>query len=407
MTLLIRIAVLINAIVVVLAATIASAQESGAQYPLAPNDLIDVTVYGLPDLSGEFRVSVEGTVALPLAGEVVAAGSTAAELASRISEQLRPLLGVSPNTTVSVLLRRPVYVLGGVVDPGAYEYEPGMRVLNLLAHAGGLRAAPLRTDNTALQRIAIEAELARNTAELQRLQLERARLLAERDSVDGISAPIEVDMPLDPSRVAQEQQLLDLRVRSLERAVALFEEQKDEYRRELEALAAQAESKRDEVALISELLAAQEQLLGRGLVPRESLLDLQRQVLAEQAALNEIGAFEARARQSILQIDREIADLRSARLEEVLLEVRDNSERTEIIRSAIAEAELSLQQIGAITPAIAAATFTIQRESDGSLSERSAFADTLLDPGDILVVEMPSLSPMLDFATDGASYQAP
>jgi polysaccharide export outer membrane protein len=407
MTLLIRIAVLIKVSLILLAAPTASAQEAGAQYTLAPNDRIEVTVYGLPNLSGEFRVSVEGTVALPLAGEVVAAGSTAAELASRISEQLRPLLAVSPNTTVSVLSRRPVYVLGGVADTGAYEYEPGMRVLHLLAHAGGLRVAPLRTDNTALQRIAIEAELARNAAELQRLQLERARLLAERDSVDDISAPIEVDTPLDPSLVAQEQQLLDLRVRSLERAVALFEEQKDEYRRELEALAEQAESKRDEMALISELLAAQEQLLERGLVPRESLLDLQRQVLAEQAALNEIAAFEARARQSILRIDMEIADLRSARLEEVLSEIRDNLERTAIIRSAIAEAELSLQQLGALAPAIGAATFTIQRESDGSLSERSAFFDTLLDPGDILVVELPSMSPMLDFATDGAPYQAP
>lgn len=107
-------------------------------YRLGPDDQLRVTVFNDPRLTGEFRVSDSGALALPLVGTVRAAGLTTAELERGIEREMqRKNLFRDPSVAVQVTQYRPIFVLGMVERGGQFPYQPGMNVLTAVAVAGG------------------------------------------------------------------------------------------------------------------------------------------------------------------------------------------------------------------------------------------------------------------------------
>jgi polysaccharide export outer membrane protein len=131
----------LHTILVIIALTCFSgagnAQDKSTTYKLSSGDQIKVTVYGHEDLSGEFEIDSEGSIALPLVDEVTAAGLTAEELEGLITDKLMPDYLRNPSVTVEVLSYRPIFIIGEVKAPGAYPYSNGMTVINAVALAGG------------------------------------------------------------------------------------------------------------------------------------------------------------------------------------------------------------------------------------------------------------------------------
>ncbi|ESQ89453.1 polysaccharide biosynthesis/export family protein [Asticcacaulis benevestitus] len=109
----------------------------GNEYRLGSADKVRVIVFGETDLSGEFAVSGDGKVALPLIGEIPAVGATASELQSRIAKALADGYLQNPKVSVEVLSYRPFYILGEVNKPGEYPYSSGMTVERAVATASG------------------------------------------------------------------------------------------------------------------------------------------------------------------------------------------------------------------------------------------------------------------------------
>lgn len=106
-------------------------------YRLGPSDKVRVTVFGEPDLSGEFLISGTGIVALPLVGGVAVGGSTIPEAEAKLADRLKQGFLNNPRVSVEVLNFRPFYILGEVNNPGSYPYVDGMTVLNAVALGGG------------------------------------------------------------------------------------------------------------------------------------------------------------------------------------------------------------------------------------------------------------------------------
>ena len=107
-------------------------------YRLGPEDQIQVTVFRQPELSGQFALDGQGSVALPLVGNVQAAGLTTRELEDEIEQRLKSEhYLVNPQVGVEPLIYRPFYVLGEVNHPGSYEYRNDITVVNAVALAGG------------------------------------------------------------------------------------------------------------------------------------------------------------------------------------------------------------------------------------------------------------------------------
>jgi polysaccharide export outer membrane protein len=107
-------------------------------YRLGPGDVVHISTFGEQALTGEFRVSDGGTIALPLLGSVQAQGLTVDALAQEIGAELREKkLFRDPSIAAEISTYRPVYILGEVNRPGQYAFEPGMTVLTAVTVAGG------------------------------------------------------------------------------------------------------------------------------------------------------------------------------------------------------------------------------------------------------------------------------
>ena len=107
-------------------------------YVLGSGDQVHVITFGEDQLTGQFRIDDQGRIAIPLLGDVNAAGLTTNGLADRIRAGLKQKDVLrDPNVSVEVTAYRPVFVLGEVSKPGQYAYEPGATMLTVIAIAGG------------------------------------------------------------------------------------------------------------------------------------------------------------------------------------------------------------------------------------------------------------------------------
>jgi len=106
---------------------------------LGIDDTFQVRVYGEPDLSGEYRVSADGTIDFPLAGRVRVQGLRVGDLQQEIVTRLKGRYLLNPQVTVMVLAwnSRKVSVLGQVSKPGPVPYFPNMTIVDAIASAGG------------------------------------------------------------------------------------------------------------------------------------------------------------------------------------------------------------------------------------------------------------------------------
>jgi polysaccharide biosynthesis/export protein len=110
-----------------------------AEYKIGPQDLMEVTVFGQPDLTRTVRVNSGGEITLPLIGAVQTVGLTAQQLEQRIAAVLGEKYLQNPQVTVFMkeftTLR--FTVEGAVQKPGVYPLSGQMTLLRALAVAGG------------------------------------------------------------------------------------------------------------------------------------------------------------------------------------------------------------------------------------------------------------------------------
>jgi len=134
----------------------AAAADEAGRYVLGPQDHLTIRVYDLrrntgeayswTALNGQFVVAADGTVSMPLIGQIKAAGGTPLDLANAIGVALKQVadLAEKPAASVEVATYRPFYIIGvtdsrsrrdgrfiervGFYNPVANEKEERVRV---------------------------------------------------------------------------------------------------------------------------------------------------------------------------------------------------------------------------------------------------------------------------------------
>jgi polysaccharide export outer membrane protein len=114
-----------------------------SEYVIGAEDVLAVTVRERPDLSGTFLVGPQGTIALPLLGEVKAAGMTPSQLSRELSRKLSVFRAGDAVVTVAQYNSRKIFVVGEVVRPGKYAFPIIPSVWHVLSEAGGPTDAAL------------------------------------------------------------------------------------------------------------------------------------------------------------------------------------------------------------------------------------------------------------------------
>ncbi len=114
----------------------------GSDSIISPDDVLDVYVMDVPELSRQYRVSALGTVLLPLLDvPLTAAGLKVSDFAAVVAKQLRDRGLVSrPTVTVSIAASRlqAVAVTGAVKMPQIYPVFGRTTLLDVLSQAQGL-----------------------------------------------------------------------------------------------------------------------------------------------------------------------------------------------------------------------------------------------------------------------------
>jgi polysaccharide export outer membrane protein len=120
-------------------APVAAGESCTAAFVIGPEDVIEVAVWGTPEVTRTVPVRPDGKISLPLVNDIQAAGLTPIQLREAVTKALTAYI---PEPAVSVLVREihsfKVTVIGQVKTPGRYELKGRATVLDVLAMAGGL-----------------------------------------------------------------------------------------------------------------------------------------------------------------------------------------------------------------------------------------------------------------------------
>lgn len=103
-------------------------------------DLLEMKVFGVPDLTDEVRIATDGNISLPLVGSVHVDGLTIDEAQRSIEAKLKDGGFVrDPHVTLSVkeFVTQGISVMGEVVKPGVYPLLGARRLFDALSAAGG------------------------------------------------------------------------------------------------------------------------------------------------------------------------------------------------------------------------------------------------------------------------------
>jgi len=107
-------------------------------YRFAADDKVSIIVFGEPDLSlTTVRIATNGSVSIPLIGQVNIQGLTAAEVEKKLTLLFSKGYLKKPAITVSIVEYRQFYINGEVKNPGGYSFRDGLTVEKAVTLAGG------------------------------------------------------------------------------------------------------------------------------------------------------------------------------------------------------------------------------------------------------------------------------
>ena len=184
----------------------ASGKNVSADYVIGPEDILDVDVFNVPELTKTVRVANDGTLSLALLGRVPVAGMTAEQLRQELERRWGQTYLQNPQVTVFVreFHAQPVSVIGAVEKPGVYELKGSRTLIEILSMAGGLARTGTAAGRTLLvtRRAGFGVELqpaeGMSVLGVDRIEINLQRLLYSRE--EGLNIEIK---PFDTISVSR------------------------------------------------------------------------------------------------------------------------------------------------------------------------------------------------------------
>lgn len=112
-----------------------------SEFVLGVGDRIEIVVYRADDLRRVIQIDHSGKIMYPLVGDIQAAGLNLFQLRDKIYERLSAHI-IDPQISIAVLSTQSqkIIVLGEVRNPGFFQAESPMTVIEAVSRAGGFTA---------------------------------------------------------------------------------------------------------------------------------------------------------------------------------------------------------------------------------------------------------------------------
>ncbi len=111
-------------------------------YAIGSGDLLNISVFDVPELSRDVRVNQSGSISIPLVPTRVHVAGLSEVQAQQVIADVLQADGLVSHPEVSVLVKehksRPITIVGAVAHPMVYEADQSVTLLEALAQAGGI-----------------------------------------------------------------------------------------------------------------------------------------------------------------------------------------------------------------------------------------------------------------------------
>jgi polysaccharide biosynthesis/export protein ExoF len=372
-------------------------------YELGPQDKIRVSVIewftGAGELrspiNGEYTVSPNGFVSLPLVGNVRALGLQASVLAAEVSEKLQAKLSLSerPTTSIEIIQFRPFFVMGDLERPGEYAFRPGLTALQAASLAGGFYRASSPTLAQA-RRDAVQAAGERRSlsARITELTVRRSRLEAELKNAEAIEFSQDIQSrkadPVVAAAMRLEGTIFDARRRAFSTSISAQKKLIDLYGQEILALKAQAESlerHRDATKQQADNLRS---LQSRGLATMGREFDIDRMLADVAIRKQELDAKSLRLQQELVKAETATQEADARRKQDIATELQTLQGTVDDLEQKLLLADQTLTGTELSSSRNQRPSFKLVRQdASGGETELVATTSTPLQPGDILIVQ--------------------
>ena len=115
-----------------------SGGNQASDYIVGPQDIVKITVFDEPTLSGSYRLDSDGSFQYPMLGRVAAGGMRVRDIEQMIKTKLEDGFVRQAQVAVDVeqFRSRSIFVVGEVRSPGKYPMTNQMSLIEALAAAG-------------------------------------------------------------------------------------------------------------------------------------------------------------------------------------------------------------------------------------------------------------------------------
>lgn len=380
-----------------------------AEYRLQGGDVIEISVFGVPELRQRASVQLDGGITFPVIGNFLVEGVELSKVRSTIQSAAaskifrirtpdgRELSRMFERDEVAATIVefRPVFITGDVTRAGEQAFRPRMTVRQALASAGGLSALA-RANATSFDGASLRSEyvtvwlsVAREYARVWRIKTE----LGENIELDQKAIP-----PAPVSDVVMSQ-IVNLEVEYRTASSADHERAKDFLRRSIEQADKQAlvllEQKLSEdegVQADTQELQKAKAAFGSGNLPSPRVAEFRRAVLYSSTRQLQTTNQLMLVQKSRTELARELEKIDDQRRIRLLAELQDATVKLAGERAKLRSVEEKLQLAGLRPPRMSDGTsqvdITVFRSGINGKERHTADSDTELQPGDVIEVTL-------------------
>lgn len=345
-------------------------------------------------LSGEYTITPEGQLLLPLAGPLDAAGLSLAQISTAAADMLRRAAGMGDTLHVSVELvaSAPIYVMGAAQTRGAVAFRPGLTARQALALAGDIYRVPETADTA--RAVTLTGDVLASEDRMRRLRHEYDLVQAELAALAGDAPPADPIPPADDVQAS----LLQAGRASRDTRAASLDDLQDLLTSKIDSLSQQMVLRDGQIAAVGRDLQDLQSLNDKGLAANARVTALATSLTDLEARRLELESTLLLTQQQLNQAERDRGtigfDARAdllGRLNNLQADIAAEGFRLSGARQSLMQAQLD-QGIAALPGQPAPQPeFTIIRTGPDGTRTLPATADTPLVPGDTLEVSLPNM----------------
>ena len=392
-------------------AKIAAAGPAG--FSLSQVESIRVRVWGIPDLGGEYAINADSSLSFPRIGRIEIGSMSAAQLEQMLAAKLSELARADVAVAVEVARFRPYFIMGQVVQAGAMEWKPGLKIIQAISLARGVTRSgsdgALGAGMGSVDGPQSRSELTFSLAQLERLK-------AERDGTDTTAATARIESLVNSTAgadrralqalVSRQNDMLSEQRSIMETQLSGLRRSRQAAERELEAAQSQEQSVRAQLEIMRDQLTNLEGLKTKRLISNARFFEQKNSLLGAEIRSAEVHAMVERARARLSEVEQQLTLLPKQRRAAL-------SERIDVLERRVSQLRLAT---GVREPGgehgqsdVLKLKYNIARESDSGVQMIAATVFTEIMPGDVVIVsegQDASIASIEEPAPMGSSRQA-